>query len=139
MATAAPVRSGTGSDLQPADVEELAPKKASRQILQHEIDEELDALRRPAVGLFVSGLSAGLDIGFSLFLMAVAMTHAEGAPIARQGRPECIRRDRASPDRSPGSRHLPQRHPRRLADGPPVLARGGGARHDRPDHPQSAW
>ena len=34
---------------------------------------------RPAVGLFVSGLSAGLDLGFSLFLMAVMWTQTEGA------------------------------------------------------------
>lgn len=72
-------RPGTGSDLPPGGVDEPAPKKASQQILRHEIAEGLDALGRPAVGLFVSGLSAGLDIGFSLFLMAVAMSHGEGA------------------------------------------------------------
>ncbi len=41
---------------------------------------------RPIVGLFVSGLSAGLDLGFSLFLMAVMLTEIEGAlpkPIVR--------------------------------------------------------
>jgi formate/nitrite transporter FocA (FNT family) len=80
MATAAaPDRTEIGSDLQQAGAEELAPKKASKQILRHEIAEGLDALERPLVGLFVSGLSAGLDIGFSLFLMAVMRTHAEGA------------------------------------------------------------
>jgi formate/nitrite transporter FocA (FNT family) len=80
MATATvPERPERGSDLQQADVEELAPKKASKQILRHEIEEGLDALERPVAGLFVSGLSAGLDIGFSLFLMAVALTHADGA------------------------------------------------------------
>ena len=68
----------TGSDLQNPEVVEQSPKKASRQILRHEIEEGLDALDRPVVGLFVSGLSAGLDIGFSLFLMAVAVTSAEG-------------------------------------------------------------
>ncbi len=78
MVTTTPVRPESGSDLRPADVGELAPKKASRQILQHEIDEGLDALKRPAVGLFVSGLSAGLDVGFSLFLMAVVLTQADG-------------------------------------------------------------
>ena len=35
-------------------------------------------LDRPAGGLFVSGLSAGLDVGFSLFLMAVMLTRVEG-------------------------------------------------------------
>lgn len=79
MATAAPDRPETGSDLQQADVEEQAPKKGSKQILRHEIAEGVDALERPLVGLFVSGLSAGLDIGFGLFLMAVMRTQAEGA------------------------------------------------------------
>lgn len=68
----------SGSDLQNAEVVEQSPKKASKQILRHGIEEGLDALDRPVVGLFVSGLSAGLDIGFSLFLMAVALTSAEG-------------------------------------------------------------
>ncbi len=75
---AAPDRAGTGSDLQHAGEGELAPKKASRQILQHEIEEGLAALGKPAAGLFVSGLSAGLDLGFSLLLMAVMRTRAEG-------------------------------------------------------------
>ncbi len=66
------------SDLQPVDVGELAPKKASREILRHEIAEGVDALERPLVGLCVSGLSAGLDVGFSLFLMAVMRTEMEG-------------------------------------------------------------
>ena len=68
-----------GSDLQHADIIEQTPKKASRQILRHEIEEGLDALQRPAVGLVVSGLSAGLDVGFSAFLIAVALSHADGA------------------------------------------------------------
>jgi formate/nitrite transporter FocA (FNT family) len=79
MVMAAPDRIETGSDLQQDVAGELSPKKASKQILRHEIEEGVDALERPALGLFVSGLSAGLDIGFSLFLMAVAATHGEGA------------------------------------------------------------
>ena len=52
---------------------------ASQEILRHEIVEEaIDALERSASRLFFSGLSAGLDIGFSLFLMAVMRTMAEG-------------------------------------------------------------
>ncbi len=58
---------------------QIGAEKASRLILRHEIEEGLDALGRPAVGLFVSGLSAGLDLGFSLFLMAVMLTQVEGA------------------------------------------------------------
>jgi formate/nitrite transporter FocA (FNT family) len=48
--------------------------------------EGADALDRPASALFISGLSAGLDIGFSVFLMAVAWTLTNGAltePVAR--------------------------------------------------------
>ena len=60
------------------DIGEQSPKMASREILRHEIEEGLDALDRPTLGLLVSGFSAGLDIGFSLFLMAVMLTHAEG-------------------------------------------------------------
>jgi formate-nitrite transporter family protein len=59
------------SDLQEQPKEETEPKKPSRQILQHEIVEGADAMDRPLIGLFMSGLSAGLDIGFSLFLMGV--------------------------------------------------------------------
>src|SRR5262249_52614159 len=79
-------RPGLGSDLPQQSGEETAPKKASRQILRHEIEEGLDALERPAMGLLVSGLSAGLDVGFSLFLMAVMLTRAEGVlpePVVR--------------------------------------------------------
>ncbi len=74
------------ADLQEPRSEETAPKKASRQILQHEIMEGADALDRPLGGLFISGLSAGLDIGFSVFLMAVMWTLSDGtfrAPVTR--------------------------------------------------------
>ena len=54
------------------------PKKGSEQILRHEIAEGRIAIRRPVFGLFLSGISAGLDIGFSLFLMAVMRTQVEG-------------------------------------------------------------
>ncbi len=76
--TTAHDRPGSRSDPLQARAEERAPKKASRQILLHEIEEGIDALERPVVGLFISGLSAGLDVGFSLFLMAVALTRVEG-------------------------------------------------------------
>jgi formate/nitrite transporter FocA (FNT family) len=67
-----------------AQDDEREPKKASDQILKHEIQEGRAAIRRPVGGLFLSGLSAGLDIGFSLFLMAVLRSQCEGtipAPI----------------------------------------------------------
>ena len=61
------------SDLQ-SDKAEPEPKKASAQILQHEIKESQASIDLPTSRLFISGLSAGLDIGFSLLLMAVMMT-----------------------------------------------------------------
>ncbi len=50
------------------------PKKPSQQIMRHELKEALTALERPSGRLFFSGLSAGLEIGFSLFLMAAIQT-----------------------------------------------------------------
>lgn len=47
-------------------------------ILQQEIEQGLIEIRRPAGGLLASGLSAGLDIGFSLLLMAIVFTLAAG-------------------------------------------------------------
>ncbi len=62
------------TDLQHERAAEPEPKRPSQEILHHEIIEGVDALERPAASLFVSGLSSGLDIGFSLFLMAVIRT-----------------------------------------------------------------
>ncbi len=59
------------SDLLQEQADGAEPKKPSRQILRHEIVEGLDALERTKSGLFLSALSAGLDVGFSLFVMAV--------------------------------------------------------------------
>jgi len=59
--TATHDRKGPGSDLQQADIGEMPPKKASRQFLLHEIEEGIDALERPEIGLFVSSLLTGPD------------------------------------------------------------------------------
>ncbi len=67
------------SDLIEEKGKEREPKKPSGQILRHEIQEGRVAIQRPVGGLFLSGLSAGLDIGFSLFLMGVMRTQVEGA------------------------------------------------------------
>lgn len=48
------------------------------EILASEIDVGLAALRRPAKGLWISGFSAGLDIGFSLFFMGTVLTLLDG-------------------------------------------------------------
>jgi len=69
----------TDSDLRvdPED-EEASPKRAPKEILKSEIHEGLGALERSMGGLFVSGLSAGLDLGFSLMLMGVMWTQTHG-------------------------------------------------------------
>ncbi len=78
MTAAAKNSDSTGSDLQSADAGEMEPKKGSGEILREEIREAMDALSRPISGLFVSGVSAGLDVGFSLLLMAVMITQTKG-------------------------------------------------------------
>lgn len=67
-----------GSDLEQDAATEAGPKRASKEILRHEIAEALDALDRSVSRLFMSGLSAGLDVGFSLFLMAAVRTMGDG-------------------------------------------------------------
>ena len=57
-----------------SEVDRAAPRKPARRILEVEISEGLGELKRPAGGIFIAGLSAGLDVGFSLFLMAVMFT-----------------------------------------------------------------
>jgi formate/nitrite transporter FocA (FNT family) len=54
------------------------PKKAPQQIMRQEIAEGMHVFQRSGSGLFLSSLSAGLDIGFSLFLMAVTWTKLHG-------------------------------------------------------------
>lgn len=54
-------------------------QKSSRTILAQEIESGLNELERPADGLLLSGLSAGLDIGFGPLLMAVILTLVGGA------------------------------------------------------------
>lgn len=65
-----------------ADAEE--PKKSPGEILQEEIREGRAAIQRGTGGLFLSGLSAGLDIGFGPFLALVGLTIVAGS-VARPG------------------------------------------------------
>ena len=52
--------------------------KSSADILSQQIRAGLNELNRPSDGLFLSGLSAGLDIGFGPLLMAVMITISAG-------------------------------------------------------------
>ncbi|MGH9354519.1 MAG: formate/nitrite transporter family protein [Terriglobia bacterium] len=59
-------------------------QKSYEKILQQETTEGLKEIERPSLGLFISGLSAGLDLTFSLILMATMMTlihHTLPAPV----------------------------------------------------------
>ena len=60
-----------GSDLKPEKGAEHEPKKDPAQILEQEIKESQESIERLTPQLFVSGLSAGLDVGFSLLCMAI--------------------------------------------------------------------
>ncbi|HVS64261.1 MAG TPA: formate/nitrite transporter family protein [Thermoanaerobaculia bacterium] len=53
-------------------------QKSYSTILDEEIEEGLEELERPTWGLLLSGFSAGLDIGFSVLLLAVLGTLAVG-------------------------------------------------------------
>lgn len=66
------------SDINQQPSENTESKKTSGRILQDELTEALSALDRSAGRIFVSGLSAGLDIGLSLLLIAVFRTSAAG-------------------------------------------------------------
>jgi formate-nitrite transporter family protein len=54
------------------------PQKSYETILEQEILAGLTELERPPGNLFLSGLSAGLDVSLSLLLMAVMRTLTEG-------------------------------------------------------------
>ncbi len=56
---------------------DLAPT-SYREIIRSEIEEGVSQLERPATGLALSGLSAGLDIGFGPLLMVMVLTLSEG-------------------------------------------------------------
>jgi formate/nitrite transporter FocA (FNT family) len=57
---------------------EVSSQKSYAAILVDELIQGLQEHRRPTAGLLFSGFSAGLDIGFSVLLMAVLATLADG-------------------------------------------------------------
>jgi formate/nitrite transporter FocA (FNT family) len=64
----------------PREIEEqkTLPQKSYSTILSQEILAALNELKRPTGGLFISSMSAGLVIGFSLLLMAAMLTATDG-------------------------------------------------------------
>lgn len=58
----------------PGDADEA--KKSGEQILDQQIAEEVAQIERTSGALFLSSLSAGFELGFSVFLMGVMLTLA---------------------------------------------------------------
>lgn len=57
---------------------EMKPQKSQQLILKHTEEAALTQLNRSPLGLMLSGLSGGLDIGFSVLMMAVVLTLFKG-------------------------------------------------------------
>ena len=57
---------------------EKKPQKSQQLILKHTEEAALTELKRSPLGLMLSGLSGGLDIGFSVLMMAVVLTLFNG-------------------------------------------------------------
>ena len=68
------VKGGTAAD----EDSSKEAQKGYETILAQEIETGLTELERSSRGLFLSGLAAGLEVSFSLLLMAVMTTLAEG-------------------------------------------------------------
>jgi formate/nitrite transporter FocA (FNT family) len=67
-----------------AAAEAVHPDTAQKpylKILEQEINEGIRELQRPTWGLLISGLSAGLDVSFSVLVMAVILTTTHGRPV----------------------------------------------------------
>lgn len=54
------------------------PQKSYHTILEQHVEQAQEELERPAGGLLLSSFSAGLDLGFGPFLMAVLLTLSHG-------------------------------------------------------------
>ncbi len=50
------------------------PRRPARQILSSQISEGLTELERSALGLLLSGISAGLDVGFSALMIGIVLS-----------------------------------------------------------------
>jgi formate/nitrite transporter FocA (FNT family) len=56
------------------DIPREEPQKSYHTILEQHVRQAQEEIERPAGALLLSGLSAGLDLGFGPFLMAVIAT-----------------------------------------------------------------
>lgn len=61
-----------------SDDEPSGASLSYRNILEREMENALREMRRPPKGVFLSGLSAGLNLSFGALLMAMALTFSGG-------------------------------------------------------------
>lgn len=59
---------------------ERPPQKSYQRILEQEINEGMREINRPHLGLLISGISAGLEVSFSVLLMGVLLTLVKEPP-----------------------------------------------------------
>jgi formate/nitrite transporter FocA (FNT family) len=60
------------------DEETPEPTLSSQQILRRELENALKQIERPASGLFISAVAAGLNVSFGALLMGMALTFSGG-------------------------------------------------------------
>ncbi|AHF99679.1 formate transporter [Halostagnicola larsenii XH-48] len=61
-----------------SDTEPSGASLSYRKILEREMESALKEINRPPKGVFLSGLSAGLNLSFGALLMAMALTFSGG-------------------------------------------------------------
>lgn len=61
-----------------ADSDPSGASLSYRNILEREMESALKEIHRPAKGVFISGLSAGLNLSFGALLMAMVLTYSGG-------------------------------------------------------------
>ncbi len=66
------------TDKEPADVDTIEPRKSAGVIVEQQVQEGLREFRLTNRQLLISGLAAGLELGFGPFLMATVLSVADG-------------------------------------------------------------
>lgn len=66
------------SDTEPSDTDPSGASLSYRKILEREMESALKEINRPPKGVFLSGLSAGLNLSFGAMLMAMVLTYSGG-------------------------------------------------------------
>ncbi len=64
------------TDKEPTDVDKVEPRKSADTIVEQQVQEGLREFRLTNRQLLISGLAAGLELGFGPFLMAAVLTYS---------------------------------------------------------------